>query len=206
MSEATSELEERLARHRKLQNGMELILGKLRHNAKSITTEDARSLADNAEDGDEWTANIIAAVEDIAARNDMEKAALIDERPRALEISSESQSTLSVSQDVIKRLRSDPGSITEEDARRFSENVEARDASSARLVSAVESLAAAHNDIYGQSTNITQSAHPSILTVVKDLYAAVETNPEDVDTEILRTTQSIVSSKLFTSPRKWQTC
>ncbi|KAF2627933.1 hypothetical protein BU25DRAFT_340957 [Macroventuria anomochaeta] len=170
---------------------MELILGKLKHNAKSITTEDARSLADNAEDGDEWTANIIAAVADIAIRNEEESAPSNDDHRRSADRAS--QSTLNVSQDVIERLRSDPSSITEEDARRFSENIEARDERSARLVSAVESLAAAHNDIYGQDTNLGQSPHPSLLTVVKDLYAAVETNPEDVNTEILRTTQSVVS-------------
>ncbi|KAJ4362817.1 hypothetical protein N0V95_001191 [Ascochyta clinopodiicola] len=191
MSEHTEEQELRLNRHRKLQNGMELILGKLRHNAKGITAEDARSLADDAEDGDEWTADIVIALEDIATRNKAESVTMEDDHPRSIDHAS--QSALSVSQNVIERLRSDPSSITEEDARRFSENVEARDASSARLVSAVESLAAAHNDIFGQRTSLGQSVHPSLLTVVKDLYAAVETNPEDIDMEILRTTQSIVS-------------
>lgn len=192
MSESTSDQELRLTRHRKLQNGMELILGKLRHNAKSITAEDARSLADNAEDGDDRTANVIAAVQDIAARNEAEKTAVNNDHPRSS--SHISQSALNVSQNVIERLRNDPSSITEEDARRFSENVEVRDASTARLVSAVESLAAAHKDIYGGKISLGQSLHPSLLTVVKDLYAAVETNPGDVNTEILRTTQSIVSS------------
>lgn len=187
MSEATLELGERLTRHRKLQNGMEFILGKLRHDAKSITIEDALSLADNAEDGDEWTGSIIAAVTDIAIRNESEKAALDDHRPRSA--GRASQSTTHVSQDVMERLRDNPSSINEEDARRFSENVEARDSRSARLVAAV------HNDIYGQDTKLGQSSHPSLLTVVKDLYAAVEINPGDVNTEILRTTQSIVSSK-----------
>lgn len=192
MSESTSDQELRLTRHRKLQNGMELILGKLRHNAKSITTEDARSLADNAEDGDDRTANVIAAVQDIAARNEAEKTVVNKDHPRSS--GHVSQSAFNVSQNVIERLRNDPSSITEEDARRFSENVEVRDASTARLVSAVESLAAAHKDIYGGKISLGQSLHPSLLTVVKDLYAAVETNPEDVNTEILRTTQSIVSS------------
>ncbi|XPS70743.1 hypothetical protein M3J09_002945 [Ascochyta lentis] len=173
MSENTEEQELRLTRHCKLQN------------------EDARGLADNAEDGDEWTANIIAAVEDVATRNEAKAVTADGGQPQSANHTS--QSALSVSQNVIQRLRSDPSSITEEDARRFSENVEARDASSARLVSAVESLAAAHSDIYGQHVSLEQKPHPSLLTVVKDLYAVVETNPEDINTEILRTTQSIVS-------------
>ncbi|KAF1932083.1 uncharacterized protein M421DRAFT_54615 [Didymella exigua CBS 183.55] len=170
---------------------MELILGKLSHNAKSITTEDAQSLADNAEEGDQRTANIIAAIADIAIRNEEQQGGSNDDDPRSA--GNASQSPFNVSQDVMQRLRSNPGSITEEDARRFSENVEAKDARSARLVSAVESLAAARSDIYSQETSLGQSPHMSLLTVVKDLYAAVEANPDDVDTEILKTTQSIVS-------------
>ncbi|KAJ4382653.1 hypothetical protein N0V86_001875 [Didymella sp. IMI 355093] len=189
--EATSEMEERVARHCRLQNGMELILGKLRQDAKSITTEDARSLADNAEEGDQRTANVIAAIADIALRNEEEQGAANNDHLQS--VGSASQSPFSVSQDVIQRLRSNPGSITEEDARRFSENVEAKDARSARLVSAVESLAAARNDIYSQDHSLGQRPRPSLLTVVKDLYAAVEANPDDVDPEILKTTQSIVS-------------
>ena len=188
----TSELEERLTRHRNLQNGMEHILGKLKHDAKGVTIDDAQWLADNAEDGDEWTASIIDAVEDLALRNEDEQA--VTPHP-ASEISN-------VPQDIIERLRSDPSSITEEDARRFSETVEARDERSARLVSAVESLAAAHNDIYSKDSSLSQSPHPSLLTVVKDLHAAVEANPGDIDAEILRTTQSIVSSKLH-APLRW---
>ncbi|KAF3046430.1 hypothetical protein E8E12_008704 [Didymella heteroderae] len=189
--EATSKMEERVARHCKLQNGMELILGKLRHDAKSINTEDAQSLADNADGGNQWTANVIAAVADIALRNEAERRAPDSDHPRS--VGSASQSPFNVSQDVIQKLRSNPSSITEEDACRFSENVEAKDACSARLVSAVESLAAARNDTYGHDTGLSQSPYPSLLTLVKDLYAAVEAMPDDVDTEILKTTQSIVS-------------
>lgn len=186
MSENTIAQEMRLTRHRELQNGMELILGKLKRNSKSVTTDNAGCLADNAEEEDACTTNIIAAVKDLTIRNEAEKA------PRSLTAAS------GVPQNVMWRLRSDPSSITEEDARRFSENVEARNPGSARLVSAVESLAAAHNDIYGQDT-ILEAPHPSLLTVVKDLYAAVETNPNDVNPETLRTTQSIVSSEYHAS-------
>ena len=192
-SEATSEMEERVARHCRLQDGMDLILKKLRHDPKSITTEDARSLADNADEGDERTAKVIAAIADIALRNEDERGGAHHDHARS--VGSASQSPLNVSQDVLQRLRSNPSSITEEDARRFSENVEATDARSARLISAVESLAAARSDIYGNDAGLSQSPHPSLLTFVKDLYAAVEAMPDDVDTEILKTTQSIVSSE-----------
>jgi hypothetical protein len=190
MSEITSEMEVRLSRHRNLQNGMERILGKLKQDAKSITTDDAQGLADNLEDGDEWTASIVTAVEDLAIRNEVDKAATSHPAPEVF----------NVPQDVIERLRSDPSSISEEDARRFSESIETRDARSAHLVSAVKDLAAAHNDIHAKDSSLEQSPHLSLLAVVKDLYAAVEANPENVNTEILRTTQTIVSSKLSTSP------
>lgn len=191
-SEATSEMEERIARHCRLQEGMDLILGKLRHDAKSITTEDAHRLADNAQEGDQRTASVIAAIADIALRNEEERGAV---GRHARSVGSASQSPFSVSQDVIQRLRSNPSSITEEDVRRFSENVEAKDARSARLISAVESLAVARNDIYSNDAALSHSSHPSLLTLVKDLYAAVELMPDNVDIEILKTTQSIVSSE-----------
>lgn len=193
MPEATAEMEERVARHRKLQNGMELIVGKLRHSAKSITTEDAQSLADNAEEGDEQTANIITAIADIAIRNGVEHGDADEDRPQF--VGEPLQSPLDVSLDVMQRLRSNPSSITEEDARRFSENIKAKDARSARLVSAVESFAAARSDIYGQESTLGQSVHTSLLTVVRDLFAAVEANPDDVDMEILKTTQIVVNSE-----------
>lgn len=192
-SAATSEMEERVARHCRLQDGMDLILGKLRHDAKSITTEDVQNLADNADGGDQRTANVIAAIADIALRNEEERGAANDDHSQS--VGSASQSPFNVPQDVIQRLRSHPSSITEEDARRFSENVKAKDARSARLVSAVEALAAARNDIYSNDAGLIHDPHPSLLTLVKDLYAAVELMPDDVDTEILKTTQSIVSSE-----------
>lgn len=126
VSEATSDMEERVARHCRLQDSMELVLGKLQHDAKSITTDDAQRLADNTEEGDQRTANIIAAIADIALRNEEDQGAANDDHSRY--VGSTSQSPFNVSQDVIQRLRSNPSSITEEDARRFSENVEARDA------------------------------------------------------------------------------
>ncbi|KAJ4402941.1 hypothetical protein N0V91_006852 [Didymella pomorum] len=184
-------MEERVARHWKLQDGMDLILKKLRHDPKSITTEDAQSLADNADEGDERTANVIAAISDIALRNEEARGGAHHDHARS--VGSASQSPLKVSQDVLQRLRSNPSSITEEDARRFSENVEAKAARTARLISAAESLAGARGDIYGNDAGLDQSPHPSLLTFVRDLYAAVEATPDDVDTEILKTTQSIVS-------------
>jgi hypothetical protein len=186
-------MEERVARHWKLQDGMDLMLKKLRHDPKSITTEDAQSLADNADEGDERTANVIAAISDIALRNEEARGGAHHDHARS--VGSASQSPLKVSQDVLQRLRSNPSSITEEDARRFSENVEAKAARTARLISAAESLAGARGDIYGNDAGLDQSPHPSLLTFVRDLYAAIEATPDDVDTEILKTTQSIVSSE-----------
>lgn len=186
--QAVSEMENRVVRHCRLQDGMELILGKLRYDAGSVTAEDAQNLADNADEGDQRTANVIAAIADIALRNEEKQTAANDDHPRS--VSGTSQSPFSVSQDVIQRLRSNSSSISDEDACRFSETIEAKDARSARLVSAVESQATARND-----AGLSQRSYPSMLTLVKNLYAAVEAMPDDVDTEILKTTQSILSSE-----------
>ncbi|KAH6638030.1 hypothetical protein C7974DRAFT_152722 [Boeremia exigua] len=117
MSDVTPGQVERLDRHRRLQIAMELVLAKLRHDAESITTVDAQILADHAEDGDQWTADIIAAVADLAIRNEDGESALEDDR----------------------------------------------------------------------------SSMVHLPNAVEDLHAAVKANPKSVTTDVLRTTQSIVS-------------
>lgn len=119
MSDTTPKRVERLARHQRLQSTMELVLEKLRRDPKTITTEDLHNLADNAEEADTPTVEIIAAVADLVIRN------------------KEEQSVLS-------------------------------------------------NSI-SHTTNMSR--------IVEDLHAAVKAFPGEVNTDILRTTQSIVSSK-----------
>ncbi len=96
---------------------------------------------------------------------------------------------------VLEKLKNNPGSITTEDARRLSENYEARDESAARIISAVESFANANLNLHEQDPSLGQAPHTSILTVVKDLNAAVEISPDEVTPEALATTQSVVNSK-----------
>ncbi|CAN9195027.1 unnamed protein product [Alternaria alternata] len=72
---------------------------------------------------------------------------------------------------VLKKLKTDPGSITAEEARILTENVAEPDDRAVRIISAVESLAIAN----------------------KDLHAAVDGSSEEATTEILRVAQSIVS-------------
>jgi hypothetical protein len=99
-------------------------------------------------------------------------------------------------------LRTDPLSITTEDARRLSEQVEVTDRRSAKIVSVVESLALASQDI--QQLN-TQTDSPSMAqaprhaqhNLVNDLRAAVENYPNDVTPDLLKATQEIVTSKCF---------
>ncbi|KAF1951852.1 hypothetical protein CC80DRAFT_187655 [Byssothecium circinans] len=96
---------------------------------------------------------------------------------------------------VLDKLVQDPLSITTEDARRVSENFVARDEQSAKIISAVETLAVAAQDVHETmpTTTLGQAPNISLLAVVNDLKAAVDTNPQQVTTEILRTTQGIVS-------------
>ncbi|KAH6879251.1 hypothetical protein BKA58DRAFT_399212 [Alternaria rosae] len=72
---------------------------------------------------------------------------------------------------ILKKLRSDPSTITAEEARILSENVAIRDDRAVRIISAVESLAIAN----------------------KDLHIAVDGSPYEATTEVLRVAQSIVS-------------
>jgi hypothetical protein len=96
---------------------------------------------------------------------------------------------------ILFKLKTDPSSITTEDARRLSENYNASDEKSARIISAVEAFALANEQMYEQDSDIGQPPHTSLTTLVQDLQAAVDATPDDVTTEVLRTTQSIVSSK-----------
>lgn len=100
---------------------------------------------------------------------------------------------------ILVKLKNEPGSITTEDARRLSENVEANNEKSARIISAVESFAVANESLHEEDPTLGQPPHSSLLTIVMDLQAAVQCNPSDVNDEILRTTQSIVTSKYSTS-------
>ncbi|KAJ4345290.1 uncharacterized protein N0V89_011420 [Didymosphaeria variabile] len=101
---------------------------------------------------------------------------------------------------VLNKLKTDPLSITPEDARRLSEQVEVTDRRSAKIVSAVESLAMASEDIQQQLDPQTNS--PPMVQVpshtqhnlVNDLKAAVDNHPDDVTADLLKATQDIVST------------
>ncbi|KAH9873620.1 hypothetical protein IAQ61_004244 [Plenodomus lingam] len=94
---------------------------------------------------------------------------------------------------TLLKLEQDPSRITTEDARRFSENYDAHDTRSARIISAVEACAVANLEVHDQNPSFGQELHTSLLTLVKDLQAAVTCNPGDVTDEVLRTAQSVVS-------------
>jgi hypothetical protein len=102
-------------------------------------------------------------------------------------------------EDILKKLREDPSTITTEDARRLSENAQARDLRSAKIISAVEAFAAASEIVHEVDPSLGQAPHTSLLTVVNDLKVAVDQNPADVTTEVLRTAQAIVSSECNSS-------
>ncbi|OAL55669.1 hypothetical protein IQ07DRAFT_557306 [Pyrenochaeta sp. DS3sAY3a] len=94
---------------------------------------------------------------------------------------------------ILVKLKNEPGSITTEDARRLSENVEVNNEKSARIISAVESFAVANESLHEEIPPLGQPIHSSLLTIVMDLQIAVQRNPGDVTDEVLRTTQSIVT-------------
>jgi len=96
--------------------------------------------------------------------------------------------------DILDKLRDDPSKITTEDARRLSENTIAGDMRTAKIITAVEAFAAANEALNEVDSQLGQAPHTSLLTVVNDLNVAVDQNPADVTTEVLRTVQSVVSS------------
>ncbi|KAJ5059723.1 hypothetical protein PSV09DRAFT_2373231 [Bipolaris maydis] len=74
---------------------------------------------------------------------------------------------------ILDKLKTDPSSITADDARLLSDNFTTR--------------------VHHQESSHTQTHRRSLLTAAKDLHGAVDDSPEEVTTEVLRTTQSIVS-------------
>jgi hypothetical protein len=103
--------------------------------------------------------------------------------------------------EIYWKAKNAPGTITTEDARRLSEHAQASDMRAARIISAVESYATANETMHDDvDPTLGQEPHTSLLTVVNDLKVAVEANPDDVSTEVLKTAQTIVSSKYFSSP------
>lgn len=95
---------------------------------------------------------------------------------------------------VLEKLRSDPLSISVEDARRLSEQVEPTDMRAAKIVSAVESLAIVGHEFKAKDSLVHNSRHTQ-AALVNDLRAAVEDDPTVVTAELLKSTQSIVQSK-----------
>jgi hypothetical protein len=102
--------------------------------------------------------------------------------------------------EVIVKLQTNPSSITTEDARRLSENTVVGDLQTAKIISALEVLAASSATINQVNPTLGQAPHTSLPTIINDLKAAVDQNPGDVTTEVLRNAQNVVISKLITSP------
>jgi hypothetical protein len=96
---------------------------------------------------------------------------------------------------ILVRLRDDPRSLTTEDARRLSENAVADDTRMAKIISAVEGFAVANEVVHDVDTHLGHAPHTSLPTLINDLKVAVEQNPADVTTEVLRTAQNVVSSE-----------
>jgi hypothetical protein len=97
--------------------------------------------------------------------------------------------------DVIHKLQNNPASITTEDARRLSENTVVSDLQTAKIVSAVEAIASSSAVVHQVDPTLGQTPRTSLPTIINDLKAAVDQNPNDVTTEVLKNAQNIVSSK-----------
>lgn len=101
-------------------------------------------------------------------------------------------------QTVLDKLKNDPMSITPDDARRLHEHFGADDARMARLISAVETTAAAHNDLVEITQqdipSLAASSHASIHTIAQDLLVAIDKCPSDVNAEVLTMGQRAVSN------------
>lgn len=104
---------------------------------------------------------------------------------------------------VLDKLRTDPLSITPDDARRLSEQVEVTDRRSAKIVSAVNSLAVASQDIKEMGPKLDLggelASKPSHIqaALVTDLEAAVDKYPHEVSQEVFQKVQGIASSKSY---------
>lgn len=97
--------------------------------------------------------------------------------------------------EIIHKLQNNPASITTEDARRLSENTVVSDLQTAKIISAVEAIASSSAAIHQVDPTLGQAPHTSLPTIINDLKAAVDQNPNDVTTEVLKNAQNVVSSK-----------
>ncbi|KAH3941717.1 hypothetical protein HBH98_205930 [Parastagonospora nodorum] len=95
--------------------------------------------------------------------------------------------------DVIHKLQNNPTSITTEDARRLSENTVVSDLQTAKIISAVEAIASSSAIIHQVDPTLGQAPRTSLPTIITDLKAAVDQNPNDVTTEVLKNAQNVVS-------------
>ncbi|XP_014558407.1 hypothetical protein COCVIDRAFT_36160 [Bipolaris victoriae FI3] len=96
--------------------------------------------------------------------------------------SSQSSQFKNLLEAMLEKLKTDPSSVTVDDARLLFDNFTASDERAVRIISAVEYLAIAN-----------KTHHCELLTAVKDLHDKVESSPGEVTIEVLRTTQSVVS-------------
>ncbi|KAL5121386.1 hypothetical protein ACEQ8H_000854 [Pleosporales sp. CAS-2024a] len=108
-------------------------------------------------------------------------------------ITTPNDAVISIVKEIMSKLQTDPGSITTEDARRLSENAVAGDLQTAKIISAVEALASTSVAIHQVDPLLGQAPHTSLPTIVNDLKAAVDQNPGDVTTQVLKDAQNVVS-------------
>ena len=101
---------------------------------------------------------------------------------------------------MLDKLRTDPLSITPEDALRLSDQIIATDDRSAKIVSAVNSLAVVSEEIKELDPRLNGSClcHDPGHTqaaLASDLNAAVDRHPSNVTPQLLKTVQGIVTSE-----------
>jgi hypothetical protein len=93
--------------------------------------------------------------------------------------------------------------MTTEDARRLFENAPANDVRIANLIFAVGTLTVINKIMQEADSSLGLAPRTSFPTIINDLRTAVDKNPGDVTTEVLKAAQNVVSSESRLPSHSW---
>jgi hypothetical protein len=169
MSESSLEREERLARQQRLYDALEL----LQHDPASITTEDAQAFADEVPEGDERTATIAAAFQDLAIQNASNKEAILSNEDRT------PTTRLShLVEDLYAAVSANPGDVTAK-TRQTTQRI----LNSKSHAAAVLRALANNSAVMQQAMNRANAPHPELQAELQQEYARIVPKVERTDAE-----------------------
>jgi hypothetical protein len=160
MSETSLEQEERLARQQRMYKALQ----RLEHDPASVITEDAQAFADEVPEGDERTATLAAALQDLAIQN-----------------ASNKEATLSLSQlveELYAAVSANPGDVTT-NTRQTTQRILNSKSHAALVLRALANNSA----VMQQAMNRANAPHPELQAELQQEYARIVPKVDRTDAE-----------------------